>query len=309
MRQASFTLTPIPPYDFDLTFEYATSFWGFTGMESFQDGVFHRLLNLDGHLCLAKVRSSGTVEAPRLEVELVDPAPDEETVEAARHWLARILGIDQDLGPFNRMAEDDQDLAPLVQGLRGLHIPQSASVYEALVFSILGQQISTHVARVQRLLLITTYGPSVEVEGVTYHAFPKPEALTQAGVEGLRSIKLSNAKARYIVDIAAGVRSGELALEGLRDEPDEEVLRTLTGTRGVGAWTAQWLLIRALGRTDGFPDADLALQRTLGFLVNGGVPLQAEEALEYSRRWSPFRSYVITYLFAALRSGRFAQLR
>ncbi len=83
-----------------------------------------------------------------------------------------------------------------------------------------------------------------------------------------------------------------------------EVVASLTALRGIGPWTAQWLMIRSLGHTDGFPEGDLALQRTLGFLVNGGRRMSPEEALSYSVRWSPQRSYAVTYLFAGVRSGQ-----
>jgi DNA-3-methyladenine glycosylase II len=190
----------------------------------------------------------------------------------------------------------------------GLHAAHTTSVYEALVLAILGQQISTHVARMMRTLLIQTYGPKLELDGSTYYAFPRPEALAAAGVSGLRAIKLSQRKAEYIVDIATRVASGELDLEGLRGQPAEDAVRSLTSIRGVGPWTAHWLLIRALGHGDGFPHGDLALQRILGALANGGAPMSAREALEFSHRWSPYRSYVTTYLFAAVRSGRFPEI-
>ena len=102
--------------------------------------------------------------------------------------------------------------------------------------------------------------------------------------------------------------SGELDLESLLVRRDDEVIRMLTSIRGVGMWTTQWLLIRGLGHADGFPHDDLALERTLGILVSNGRPLRSDEALEYSHRWSPFRSYVTTYMFAAVRSNRFASL-
>ena len=76
----------------------------------------------------------------------------------------------------------------------------------------------------------------------------------------------------------------------------------------MGEWTAQWLLIRSFGRSDGFPCGDLALQRTISLLVGGGNILSPHQTLECSRRWSPFRSYVTAYLFAALRSGRLPDL-
>lgn len=204
------------------------------------------------------------------------------------------------------MALADPHLAPLVRSLYGLHVPRTASVYEALVLAILGQQISSHVARLLRTLLIQTYGAKIEVDGASYQAFPRPEALVVAGVEGLRAIKLSARKAEYIVDIAAQVASGELDLERLATQDDDTVVQGLTSLRGVGLWTVHWLFIRALGRTDGFPHGDLALRRALGLLVNRGVPMSPEEALDYSQRWSPYRTYVTAYLFAAIRSGRLA---
>lgn len=307
MDRSIVTITPTPPYDFDLTAGYATYFRGQYGAEIYREGIFRRLLDCRGQLCLVGVRSLGRVDSPLLEVEIETTGTmlDESLISEVKRQVAWILGTDQELRPFYSMAMNDSALGPLAVGLRGLHVPHTASVYEALVLAILGQQISSHVARMVRTLLVETYGPSAEVSGVTYYSFPRPEAIVAAGVGGLRVIKFSARKCEYIVDIAARVASGELDLEGLHHQSDEDVVHTLVGIRGVGLWTAQWLLIRALGRTDGFPHGDLALRRLLGVLVNGSFPLNSEAVLQYSRRWSPFRSYITTYLLAAARSGRF----
>ena len=301
-------LTATPPYDFDLTAAAATHFSGQYGAENFQDSVFQRLLNLGGHLCLASVRSVGTIDIPQLELELKAASLDEAIVTEACRQISWILGTDQNLTPFYNMALEEPKLASLIQELWGLHIPLTVSVYEALVSAIVGQQINSHVARMLWNLLIKTFGPSMQVAGVTYNAFPQPEALLAAGMDGLRSVKLSTRKAEYILGITSRVTSEELDLEDLRNHSDEDVIRTLISLRGIGSWTAQWLLIHALGRSDGFPSNDLALQRTLGILLNDGHPLRPEEASEHSRHWSPFRSYVTTYLFAAVRSGRLSTL-
>ena len=304
MNHAAFTLRPIPPYDFDLTAGDVVYFRGRYACDRFQDGVFHRLLDLGGRLTLVTVRSSGTLESPRLEAEISSSNLDDDAIAEARRQVAWILGTDDDLEPFSRMALADPKLAPLVRGMRGLHLPHTPSVHEALVLAILGQQISSHVARMLRTTLVETFGARKEFDGETCFAFPRPATLAAAGVDGLRAIKFSARKAEYIVDIATSVASGELDLEGLRGRPAEEAVSALTGLRGVGPWTAQWLLIRAFGHPDGFPYGDLALQRTLGLLANAGAPLSPQEALEYSCRWSPYRSYVTTYVFAAARSGR-----
>jgi DNA-3-methyladenine glycosylase II len=305
MERTVTILTPTSPYDFDLTGGYVTYFRGHYGADWFQAGVFRRLLDLDNRLCLAKVRSLGTVDSPSLELELQCTALNDSVVSEAQSQVTWLMGIDQDVAPFYRMACKDPFLAQFARGLRGLHIPQTVSVWEALVFAILGQQVSAHMAHMLRALFIQTYGFSLKESDVTYHTFPRPEAILQAGVRGLRSIKLGKRKAQFIVDIADTLVSGERDLERLRALPDEEIIRSLTSIPGVGPWTAQWVLIRGFCRPDAFPNGDLALRRSLGLLLKCGSPLHQEEALNYSHRWSPFRSYVTTYVFAAARSGRF----
>ena len=304
METSRFTLTPTPPYSFDLTAGYLAYFQGHYGADRLEDGVFSRLLDVGGKLALLRVNSSGTLDAPLLELSVEGDELDESGVAESRRQAEWMLGIDQDLSAFYNMARDDEHLGPVVELMRGLHIPRTATTYEALILAILGQQISSHIARILRTLLIETHGRSIENGGLTYYAFPRPEAVAAAGVDGLRRIKFSGRKSEYTVDIASKVASGELELEGLRACSAAEVVETLTALRGIGPWTAQWLMIRSLGHTDGFPEGDLALQRTLGFLVNGGKRMSPGEALLYSERWSPYRSYAVTYLFAGVRSGR-----
>jgi len=225
-------------------------------------------------------------------------------VKEAQRQVEWILQTNVDLEPFYRMADADPFLKPLTTAHRGFHVPQGPSVFEGLVSAILGQQISGQVARTLRALLMESYGESLTVDGVTYYAFPRPEALAAAGVEGLRDKKNSGRKSEYIAGIAEKLAAGDIDLEGLYNKSDDEVIETLTALRGVGIWTAHWLLVRTLGRPNGFPHGDLALQKTLGDVVNGGVRMTGEEALEYSLRWSPYRTYVTTYIFGAIRSAR-----
>ncbi|HEY51462.1 MAG TPA: DNA-3-methyladenine glycosylase 2 family protein [Dehalococcoidia bacterium] len=303
MERAVISLKPVPPYSFSLTAAYATFFRGRYGGDIFENGLYQRLLDLKEGLCLAGVRTSGKADPPQLEVELLSRSLDDAMVARAIERLNWVLSIDRDIKPFYQMVLSDRALEPLIKDLWGLHIPHTASVYEALVQAILGQQISAHVARELRTRLIKMYGATLKVAGNIYHSFPRPDALVTAEVDGLRALGFSARKSEYIIDISRKVTSSQLDLEGLHALSDEEVIQVLTGLRGVGLWTAQWLLIRALGRNDGFPHGDLALCRILGQLLNKGRPFQPEEALEYSHRWSSYRSYITAYLFAAMRLG------
>jgi len=259
---------------------------------------------MDGDLVLASVSSSGSVDSPQLEVELQGRKMTAQMADTAADAVAWLLGVDQNMTPFYDMAGQDPVMGAIVQRFRGLHLPHTATVFEALVLGILGQQIATNVARIIRTLLIETYGPHENFDGETYYAFPRPETLAAVSVEELRGMKLSWRKAEYVQGIAlAALDSGGQNLEDFRGLADDEVVKAAMALRGIGNWTAQWLLIRALGRTDGLPLGDLALRRVVSQLYFAGAPVTDAQVEEFCQRWRPWRTYATVYWFTAMRRG------
>ena len=303
MDRISRNITSVAPFDFELTAGYLTYFQGRYATDSLVDGVYRRLLDLDGQLVLASVSSLGSLEKPELSVELQGEGLTSDNVEVATDKVAWILGVGQELEPFYASAQGDPAMAAITQRFHGLHMPHTASVFEALVLAILGQQIATNVARIIRTLLIETYGPRQTIDGETYYAFPRPETLAALRVEDLRGMKLSQRKAEYVHGIACTALDDPEFIEGLHHLDDEAVVRQITSLRGVGNWTAQWLLIRALGRPDALPLGDLALRRVVSRLYFQDEPLNDTEVEEFCRRWSPYRTYATTYMFTAMRTG------
>ena len=304
MKISRVCVSPVAPFDFELTSGYLTYFQSRYGTDSLEQGVYRRLLDLDGRLVLASVRSVGSVDSPSLLMEFEGDSLDSTVTDAAADWIGWLLGVEQDLAPFYRLAQQDPTMAALVDRFRGLHLPHTASVFEALILGILGQQISTSVARVLRTLLIETYGPKAEFNGETYYAFPRPESLAAASVEELRGLKHSKSKAEYVQGVAAETLiSPDLTLDRLSGLGDEDLVRRVVQLRGVGRWTAQWLLIRAMGRPDALPLGDLALRRVVSQLYFDSNPVGDKQVEDFCRRWSPWRSYATVYWFTALRLG------
>ena len=304
MEKAVITIKPVAPFDFDLTAGYHTYFQGRYGSDSLTDGVYRRLLDLEGNLVLASVRSVGSVEAPELVVELQSENLSSGDVELAAGQVAWLLGTGQDLTPFYQAVRDDSPLSAIVRQFHGLHLPHTASVYEALVLAILGQQIATNVARIIRTLIIETHGPSQAFDGQDFYAFPRPETLAALPVEQLREMKLSQRKAEYVKGISqAALDLSPDGFESLHRLSDEEVVQNTVKIRGVGVWTAQWVLIRALGRPDALPLGDLALRRVVSRVYFGGSEINDAQLDEFAQRWSPWRTYATVYLFTAMRSG------
>ena len=297
------TIQPQAPFNFDLTAGYHTYFRGSYGSDSLDNGTYQRLLDLGDRLVLASVRSVGTVEVPELTVEIQGDKVSADDAAAATEQVAWVLGTNQDLAPFYNMVSTDPVMSQVVNRFHGLHLPHTASVWEALVLAVLGQQIATGVARIIRTLLIETYGSRRQFDGKNYFSFPRPDALELATIEELRHLKLSQRKAEYVLGIAQAACDSTGIMESLQDLSDQEVVQRVTEIRGVGKWTAQWVLVRGLGRPDALPLGDLALRRIVSSLYFEGNVINDTQLDEFALHWSPWRTYATVYLFTALRSG------
>ena len=303
MNKIATTIHPTAPFDFELTAGYHTYFQGRYGIDSLMEGVYRRLLDLDGKLVLASVRSTGSIEKPELVMELQGEGLTDDDAVIGADQVAWLLGAGQDLTPFYALAGEDSTLSAITRRFHGLHLPHTATAFEALILAILGQQIATNVARIIRTLLIETYGPQQTFDGETYYAFPRAETLAAAPIDELRRLKLSQRKAEYVQGIALAALEYPDGFEWLHRLEDADVVRQVTELRGVGQWTAQWLLIRALGRPDALPLGDLALRRAVSRIFCEGVELNDGQVEEFCRRWSPWRTYATVYMFTAMRTG------
>lgn len=158
-------------------------------------------------------------------------------------------------------------------------------LFAALVHSIVGQQVSSRAAdsvwaRLQEALGAVT-----------------PRSVAGASVEELRQCGLSSRKAEYARGAAETVLRGELDLSGLHDLSDDEVIRQLSSLRGVGAWTAEMLLIFSMERPDVVSWSDLAIRRGMRVLY-GLETLDRAQFEHYRARYSPHGSVASLYLWA-----------
>ncbi len=302
------TLNVTPPFDLSITANHQTYYQREFGADRFEDGVYSRALVLDGIPLLARVTAQGDADAPRLHLEVSGEGVTAETKAMAAREVSRILGLETSMRPFYAAVQDDPFLGDATRQLYGLHPPQTGSVYEALVMAVIGQQISGTAARSIRARVVRELGIAFVVDGNEYCAFPAPEAILQAGQERLRSLGLSSRKVEYIQGIATKALEGALDHGRLSAMSNEEVVSALTGLRGVGQWTAQWVLLRALSRPDAFPGGDLALQRLLSEVYFGGRPVSEKEAALYAKQhWGSYTGFATTYLFACIRRRRVEQ--
>ena len=301
MKTLTSWIQPSPPFSLELTANYQTSFQGEVGADVFENETYRRLLEWDDRLFLLSVVEEGSIESSNLEITVVGETVTRSDLKKACKIASHILATDLDLRFFQKTIESDPLLTDLSKKLLGLHPPRMPSVFEGLVFAISGQQISSSVARRIRTALVKKFGPAMEYEGHLYHAFPSPQRLFDVGADALRDIKLSQRKTEYVLNIASEAIKGQLDLNVLEGCSNEEIIERLDALPGVGRWTAEWVLLRALGRSDIFPAGDLALRRILSKWYFQGCELSEDTARAFSERWSISKTLVLTYLFATYR--------
>ena len=189
----------------------------------------------------------------------------------------------------------DPVLRPLIEAGPPIVPRPQQDLYFALLRSVIGQQLSTKVARV-----ITGRFCALFPEG-----YPHPLLIAQTPDEDLRRVGLSGQKLSYIRNIVAFEQQGELDYGRISALPDEDLIRHLTQIKGVGRWTAEMILMFALDRPDVLPVGDLGIQTAMKRhyqLPETGKAL-AKRMEEVAEAWRPYRTLACKYLWQSLDNG------
>ncbi|WP_312941945.1 DNA-3-methyladenine glycosylase 2 family protein [Oscillibacter sp.] len=178
----------------------------------------------------------------------------------------------------------DKRLCEVIERVGIVRRPIDGDIFIAVVRAILGQQVSRQAGETVYERMATAMNP------VT------PQRIAEYTVSELQAFGTSFKKAEYLYEFAALITSGAFALEPLRDLPDEEVIHRLSELKGIGAWTAEMLLISALGRKDVFSFGDLAIHRGLR-MVYRHKEITREMFERYRKRYSPYGTVASIYLW------------
>lgn len=236
---------------------------------------------------------------PELIVTLTGEHAGAAAVPGAQAALQRMLGLDVDLSDFYRLAAADDLLAPLAERFRGFKPPRYPSVFEALSNAIACQQITLTLGIILLNRLAEGYGmphPNpAPGEGAT-GGFPRPAALAAITPETLRPLGFSGRKAQYLIDVAGGVASGDLDLEALAALDNASAMEQLIQMRGVGRWSAEYVLLRGLGRLDTFPGDDVGARNNLQRWLGRPDKMDYDEVQRVIARWQPYGGLIYFHM-------------
>lgn len=206
------SMNPVPPFDFDLSASIFSN--GDRQIRKYENGKYWQTLHARGRPVLTTVSSSGSVENPRLFVQLEsDRELSHAEWKAVKETVGSVLNLNLDLTGFYTDVRHDRIMASLTRKLRGLKTPLTENIFEALVSSIVEQQISLNVAQSIQGRIVKTFGDSMNLQGRIYCTFPTPERLSSASLGQLRRCGLSSRKAEYVRDISKLIVHAKLDLD------------------------------------------------------------------------------------------------
>lgn len=211
--------------------------------------------------------------------------------------LLNILGLRIDPAPFLALAGDDALIGALARRRPGMRIVQSATVFEALTWAIIGQQINLAFAIALRRTFILQAGRQ---HSSRLWCYPEARDVAALDVDDLTARKFSRSKAETLLRLARLIDQGELSLA--RDDEIAQASAALLAVKGIGPWTVNYALLRGYGYADCSLHGDVAIRAALQLLLGEDAKPDIARTEALLERYKPHRTMAAAHLWASLQA-------
>ncbi|MBD0383783.1 DNA-3-methyladenine glycosylase 2 family protein [Paenibacillus sp. WST5] len=225
----------------------------------------------------------------------------DDLLDAVARYVWEWFDLGRDLTPFYALAANDRLLSQVTKSFYGLRLMGIPDLFEAMSWGIIGQQINLTFAYTLKRRLVEAFGTRLEWEGRTYWSFPTPERIAELTPEDLTALQFTEKKAEYLIGVAKLMAEGTLTKEKLLALHDLQAMeKELVRIRGIGPWTANYVLMRCLRDPAAFPIADVGLHNALKHAMGLEDKPSLEEIRQLAAKWSGWEAYATFYLWRIL---------
>ncbi|WP_462421408.1 DNA-3-methyladenine glycosylase family protein [Salinicoccus sp. Marseille-QA3877] len=282
------------PYRFDETLDYMKK----------QDDCLYKIIDDEiykaewfrGNKVLMKLSASA---GGGVNVETL--VNDGVSSDEIKHYCEEWLDLDYDLNGFYQFAKGDKRLSGLINRHYGYRMVGKVDIADAFLWSILGQQITMSFAYVLKRRVIEYCGHFIEYKGEKFYLMPEAGEIAAIDSEVLRGMQISTRKTEYIKGVLGSVESGELSKTYLETFDDyDEVFRHLTSFRGIGPWSANTVLMRALKFRNAVPIGDAGIKNAIRIVDGMDAAPSKEYINEITDQWGRFGMYGTLYMWGGL---------
>jgi len=240
---------------------------------------------------VVRVQAQGTTVRPSFSIS----SEDEEAKEALIQHVRDLFQWDRNLEKVQSHFHNT-NLEDLFSAYPGTPIVKDFHLYDSLVKVIIHQQLNMKFAHTLSTRFVERLG--YQKDGIWF--YPEPETVADVPYEELRKLQFSQRKAEYVIDASRKIVAGELDLEWLARQADEDVMKHLVKIRGIGPWTAENWLMFGVGRENLLPKADIGIQNALKSYFKLENKPSKEQMESFSESWPPYQSYASLTLWRSI---------
>ncbi|MGE7772527.1 DNA-3-methyladenine glycosylase family protein [Viridibacillus arvi] len=266
-------------------------------LHQIKDGYLYKLIKVNQELILCKIGCNQNI----ILVDFSITPPSKGIREEVASYIWEWFDLDTDLRVFYEAAKRDKVLQGFAQKYYGLRIMCIPDLFEALSWAIIGQQINLTFAYILKKRFVENFGESLTFKGDTFWLFPNYEKIATISVDELRELQFSVRKAEYVIGVAKIMASGELTKDLLLgDQNYQQIQKSLMKIRGIGAWSADYVMMKCLHHPSAFPITDVGLHNALKIHLGLGRKPTIVEIKELSANWGGLQAYATFYLWRSL---------
>ncbi|SHF10434.1 DNA-3-methyladenine glycosylase II [Fodinibius roseus] len=263
------------------------------------------LYTIEGKAVLKPLRigkEQGLIKiSPRSDTLKVERIAGELNLTKATQYVTEWFDLKRELQPFYQLLDQHEQFSWMSTRYHGLRLMGIPDLFEALCWCVIGQQINLTFAYKLKRRLVENYGSFLKHDSTKHYFFPEPEVLAALSVESLRDMQFSRRKAEYIIGIARQFVRGDFSKQQLQNqETYQQMVTQLKTIRGVGDWTANYVLMKSLQKMNCITYGDTGLQSAVSSIMNLDRKPTRSEIENFFKPFRGWESYLNIYLWRKL---------
>lgn len=293
MQTSHLTLNPKSPFDFKHTLTFLNDYKASGIIIKVSNNELRFALNILGQPVAFFVTSIGTIKRPKLELTLHAKTLSDDIINAAKEQLNVYFSLDEDLNPFYKIAEKDNAFRPVLKNLYGYHPLKFPSLFTCICWALVTQRTPNSFAYLTMQRFCELMSNAITINGETYTTFP--EAKNFLGSRDKVFIATNNTrKTDRLMEIARTFLTIDETL--LKTASFEEALRTIKKLKGIGQWSAEYILLRGLGKFERSPWTDTEIINAISSMYTGGFRISDGDARRLAESYGWYQGLWVHYL-------------
>ena len=298
LQMTSLTLLPKAPFDFGHTLTFLEEHKANGIVRKILENELRFAMNISGKPVSFFVKSMGTPKKPRLELTLHAKKLNDDIIRQAKEQLIFYLSLDDDLTPFYKLADKDEAFKPVLRKLYGYHQVKFPSIFTSVCWALVTQRTPNSFAYLTMQRFCELLGDAITVDGERYTTFPEAKRfLDSRGLNARDKVLIATNNTRKtdrLMEIAKAYTSVDENY--LKRASYDEALRTVKKLKGLGQWSAEYVLLRGLGRYERTGWTDTVILESISQIYTGGFRISEGDAKKLAEYYGWYQGLWFHYV-------------